>query len=127
MEARQQEAVEILRGAAGLIERTGLNKGDYFTSRELIELGTTDIEIAMDELMSSGEEPKCCTLGALYWTAGAVISHNTKPAVFDAIKATTGLSEEQIPEWNDRPHQRKSRVVAALRRAANHIEENASE
>jgi hypothetical protein len=124
--AREKEAIEILRCAAGVIERNGLHKGSYWKGLNSDDIGFLDMGHALRDLMSGGEEPKCCTLGALYWSAGEVFGHRERPIVFDAINQALGLHESDIPDWNDKPSQRKDRVVAALRRAANHLEEMTS-
>lgn len=104
---------ELLDGAADYIEKHGLYKGDYFEGYD----GDVDpfwVEAAAD-YVRNGQEPKCCTIGALAMVGARA---DVEIGWQHIEKAADLMGVDVIPFWNDKPSQRKGRVVAKLRKAA---------
>jgi len=101
----------VFERAADRIERYGLNKHAYYKG--------WDPNVHSWSPKAVGEEirrdnRRCCTLGAIY-------AESTEEFATAATRFArhTGLEDDHdIPTWNDRPSQRRGRVVRALREAA---------
>ena len=100
-------AQELITKAADHIEEVGLNKGTYFKGGGINGWGMGG------KSLSELADVPCCTYGALYYVA-----EGAAHLVNDAARVIEDHLETSIPDWNDKPSQRKSRVVAALRKAA---------
>jgi hypothetical protein len=101
---------QIINDMADHIERVGLNKGSYFKDVPIRNVWY-DTSVAANV--------PCCTLGALHYV---VASDSAKVAYSMEDELAQLLDVDFIPTWNDKPSQRKSRVVARLRKAAAALE-----
>lgn len=102
---------EIIRKAADHIEQVGLHKGNMFKGGVM------------------RDDVPCCTLGAFAIVTGEPFGEaglEAEVAVVEALglKPTEPgeFAHRPLPAWNDRPSQRKGKLVAALRRAADKVE-----
>lgn len=105
---------DVVSRAADRIERDGFYKGAYYKGWDSDHEGVWMVA----EIIRARNVP-CCTLGAIYAEANVC----DKTAVVSALTRCLGLDAWGIPDWNDKPSQRKGRVVAALRRAAKKMNE----
>lgn len=116
----QNTTAELLEGAADYIEKHGLHKGWYWKGFDADSDELTTNERA-SLLLEEGKTPPCCTIGAIAMTTVRT-GGNTRSVFIDgelhrALEAA-GVAWAEVPDWNDKPSQRKSRVVATLRKAA---------
>lgn len=100
------ELADVIDAAADHIEKVGLTKGRYFEDH-----GSADSRL----------KSRCCTMGAIQIVTG--YAQSPGDVSWDVVSSIgEGLAEllsvDCIPDWNDKPSQRKGRVVAALRKAA---------
>lgn len=102
----------IFERAADRIQRSGFQKHGYYPGWSESDGRWSPKEIGEH---IRRDNLKCCTLGAIYAESPDTGGMDAS----DRLAAHLGLSYGgAIPEWNDKPSQRKNRVVAALRRAA---------
>lgn len=99
---------QIIRDAADHIEKVGLHKGNFFKGEQI------------------DPTVPCCTLGALGIVTGALFSEESGVAE-RAIATVLDLPYDDqhkrpVAYWNDRPSQRKGKLVASLRRVADKLE-----
>lgn len=102
-----REAVaKVLNDAADHMEKVGLHKGDFYRAGEKPEISP------------------CCTMGAIrhvsgFW--GARPRDAEYLLTLDAEGVFWEALDAEIAAWNDKPSQRKDRVVAKLRRVAREV------
>lgn len=106
MTTREDPVRRVLLGAADLIERCGLLKGDYWPGH-------------LDHLPYVDGDP-CCSYGAVLVTVDATYrSERVKIAARGRLRHhLRGRGPGTIAEWNDHPDRTKDEVVAMLRAAA---------
>lgn len=111
---------DVLRGAADHIEKVGLHKGWYFKGDD----ETHEYSLASTVLERKDEvaDLPCCTMGGVYFAAETV----TEASLAEDALHRTLPNYESVPEWNDRPSQRKGKVVAKLRQVADELDEVAA-
>lgn len=108
---------EIFERAAERIERTGMTKGAYYKVHGDEDYVEYPLEVG-EHIRET--DAKCCVLGAL--AAEALVGdHDAKDVVEQYARffaSTLGLTNWDLPEWNDAPSRRKGDLVRAFRRAA---------